>query len=64
MCPIKTKKDTKNYIVPSVSAQAHLKRNRSMQPLRSSVPRIVCDLTLEEVPLSLIDVSVYTYRIL
>lgn len=64
MCPTRTKKDTKNYIVPSVSAQAHLKRNRSTQPLRSSVPRIVCDLILEEVPLSLIDVRIHTRLIL
>ncbi|KAJ8964860.1 hypothetical protein NQ314_004578 [Rhamnusium bicolor] len=55
MCPNRTKKHTKNYIVPSVSAQAHIKRNRSTQPLRSSTPRIVCDLLLEEVPLTLVD---------
>ncbi|KAJ8920133.1 hypothetical protein NQ315_011790 [Exocentrus adspersus] len=51
----KAKRDLKSYIVPSVSAQARLKRNCSTQPLRSSTPRIVCDLTLEEVPLQLID---------
>lgn len=57
MCPIKAKKSTKNYIIPSVSAQAHIKRNRSTQPLRSSTPRIICDLILEEVLLTLVDVS-------
>ncbi|KAJ8945035.1 hypothetical protein NQ318_019029 [Aromia moschata] len=55
MCPNKAKKNIKNCIVPSVSAQAHLKRNRSTQPLRSSTPRIICDLILEEVPLTLVD---------
>nr|CAI5831312.1 unnamed protein product [Callosobruchus analis] len=40
MSPGKIKKTTKNYIVPSVSVQAHLKRNRSTHPLRSSTPRI------------------------
>lgn len=46
------------YILAPVSAQAQIKRNRSEQPLRSAdTPRIVCDLSLEEVPLSLIDVS-------
>ncbi|CAH1990127.1 unnamed protein product [Acanthoscelides obtectus] len=55
MSPGKIKKTTKNYIVPSVSVQAHLKRNRSTHPLRSTTPRIVCDLIVEEVALSLID---------
>lgn len=54
---IKLKKHIKNYILPSVSAQAHLKRNCSTQPLRSSTPRIACDLMLKEVHLTLIDVS-------
>lgn len=53
----KLKKHIKNYILPCVSAQAHLKRNCSTQPLRSSTPRIVCDLILEEVHLTLVDVS-------
>ncbi|KAF7280409.1 hypothetical protein GWI33_006075 [Rhynchophorus ferrugineus] len=52
----KSKKTLKHYIVPSVSAQAHLKRNRSMEPLRSNTtPRIICDLLLEEVPLNIVD---------
>lgn len=57
MCPNKTRKCTRNYIIPSVSAQAHIKRNRSTQPLRSSTPRIISDLILEEVLLTLVDVS-------
>lgn len=57
MCPNRTRRCTGHYIMPSVSAQAHVKRNRSTQPLRSSTPRIVCDLILEEVPLTLCDVS-------
>ncbi|GLH07616.1 Vacuolar protein sorting-associated protein 13D [Gryllus bimaculatus] len=45
-----------HFILAPVSAQAHVKRNRSEQPLRSRTqPRIVCDLHLEEVPLTLID---------
>ncbi|KAJ8974057.1 hypothetical protein NQ317_002303 [Molorchus minor] len=55
MSPNQTRRSTKNYIVPSVSAQAHLKRNRSTQPLRSNTPRIVSDLILEEVLLTLVD---------
>ncbi|XP_069683777.1 intermembrane lipid transfer protein Vps13D isoform X2 [Periplaneta americana] len=44
------------FVLSPVSAQAHIKRNRSEQPLRSRTqPRIVCDLHLEEVPLSLTD---------
>lgn len=47
-----------SFLLSPVSAQAHVKRNRSEQPLRSRFqPRIVCDLHLEEVPLSLFDVS-------
>jgi len=46
------------FVLSPVSAQAHIKHNRSEQPLRSRTqPRIVCDLHLEEVPLSLTDVS-------
>lgn len=56
MPPTKAKKSIKDYVLPSVSAQAHLKRNCSTQPLRSSAPRIVCDLILEDVPLTLVDV--------
>lgn len=47
------------YLVAPVSACAHLQRNRSEQPLRSKdTPRVVCDLTLDQVPLSLVDVSI------
>lgn len=46
------------FVLSPVSARAHIKRNRSEQPLRSRTqPRVVCDLHLEEVPLSLTDVS-------
>uniref|UniRef100_A0AAR5PHD2 UBA domain-containing protein n=1 Tax=Dendroctonus ponderosae TaxID=77166 RepID=A0AAR5PHD2_DENPD len=52
----KARKTIKDYIVPTVSAVAHLKRNKSIQPLRSSsTPRIECDLILEDVPLTLVD---------
>jgi vacuolar protein sorting-associated protein 13D len=46
------------FLLSPVSAQAHVKRNGSEKPLRSRTqPRIICDLHLEEVPLSLTDVS-------
>lgn len=46
------------YVVHPVSAQARLKRDRSEAPLRTrSRPRIVCDLILNEVRLTLNDVS-------
>ncbi|XP_047110726.1 vacuolar protein sorting-associated protein 13D [Schistocerca piceifrons] len=45
-----------HFLMSPVSAQAHIKRNRSEQPLRSKTqPRIVCDLQLDEVPLTLVD---------
>lgn len=47
---------THKFLLSPVSAQAHVKRNRSELPLRSHLePRIVCDLHLGEVPLSLYD---------
>ena len=47
-----------NYLISPVSAQAHLKRDRSETPLRTrSRPRLVCDLILNEVQLTLNDVS-------
>jgi vacuolar protein sorting-associated protein 13D len=52
------------FVLSPVNAQAHVKRNRSEKPLRSRTqPRIICDLHLEEVPLSLTDVS-YKYVLL
>lgn len=46
------------YIISPVSAQAHLMRDRSETPLRTrSRPRLVCDLVLNEVQLTLNDVS-------
>lgn len=46
------------YLVSPVSAQAHLKRDRSETPLRTrSRPRLVCELVLNEVQLTLNDVS-------
>lgn len=51
-----------HFLIAPVSAQAHIKHNRSEQPLRSkSQPRVVCDLHLEQVPLSLVDVRSYYY---
>lgn len=44
------------YIISPVSAQAHLMRDRSETPLRTrSRPRLVCDLVLNEVQLTLND---------
>lgn len=46
------------YIVSPVSAQARFKRDRSEMPLRTrSRPRLTCDLILNEVQLTLSDVS-------
>ncbi|XP_012282695.1 vacuolar protein sorting-associated protein 13D isoform X2 [Orussus abietinus] len=46
------------YILPSVNARAHIKRDRSEKPLRSiNKPRIVLDLLLDQVPLSITDVQ-------
>lgn len=48
------------YVISPVSAQAHLKRDRSETPLRTrSRPRLVCDLILNEVQLTLNDVSLF-----
>lgn len=48
-----------SYILSPVHAVAHFKRNRSEKPLRSRThPRVVCDLLLDQVPLSLTDVSI------
>ncbi|KAJ3643178.1 hypothetical protein Zmor_025903 [Zophobas morio] len=56
MSPNQTSKQIRHYILAPVSSQAHVKRNRSEQPLRSSdTPRLVCDLILDQVPLTLID---------
>lgn len=47
------------YIVSPVSAQAKFKRDRSEMPLRTrSRPRLTCDLVLNEVQLTLNDVSI------
>lgn len=49
----------KKHILSPVNARAHIKRDRTERPLRSvNKPRIVVDLLLDEVPLSLTDVSV------
>ncbi|XP_076236647.1 vacuolar protein sorting 13D [Calliopsis andreniformis] len=48
----------KMYILLPVSARAHIKRDRSVRPLRSTnKPRIVVDLLLDDVPLCLTDVQ-------
>lgn len=53
-------KSKHEYIVSPVSAQAHLKRDRSEMPLRTrSRPRLTCDLILNEVQLTLSDVCDY-----
>lgn len=50
-------RNTHEYLLSPVNAQAHVKRNRSELPLRSKTnPRIICDLTLDQVPLSLTEV--------
>lgn len=48
------------YLMKPVSAKAHIKRDRSEQPLRSkTIPRIVSDVCLEEVSLTLADVCFF-----
>lgn len=51
-----------DYILSPVDAHAHVKRNRSEKPIRhKGNPRIVCDLTLEDVPLALSDVRIIIF---
>ncbi|XP_071874811.1 vacuolar protein sorting 13D isoform X1 [Bombus fervidus] len=48
----------KNHILLPVNARAHIKRDRSERPLRSTnKPRMVVDLLLDDVPLCLTDVQ-------
>lgn len=48
--------DLRSYIVRPVSGYAHVTRNRSEAPLRStSEPRIVCELQLDSVPVAFAD---------
>ncbi|XP_076758070.1 vacuolar protein sorting 13D isoform X2 [Xylocopa sonorina] len=48
----------KNHILSPVNARAHIKRDRSERPLRStSRPRMIVDLLLDDVPLCLTDVQ-------
>ncbi|XP_043601959.1 vacuolar protein sorting-associated protein 13D isoform X2 [Bombus pyrosoma] len=48
----------KNHILLPVNARAHIKRDRSERPLRSTnKPRMIVDLLLDDVPLSLTDVQ-------
>lgn len=50
--------DSHNFILPPVSAEARIKRNRSSDHMHSSKhPRIICDLQLETVSILLTDVS-------
>lgn len=52
------------YIISPVSAQARFKRDRSEMPLRTrSRPRLTCDLVLNEVQLTLNDVSKFLFII-
>ena len=54
-----SKKVKQSYILSPVSAKAHIKRDRSERPLRSAnKPRIVLDLSLDQVPLALTDVRI------
>ncbi|XP_046414322.1 vacuolar protein sorting-associated protein 13D isoform X1 [Neodiprion fabricii] len=51
-----SKKGKHKHILSPVSAQAHIKRDRSERPLRSvNKPRLIVDLLLDQVPLSVID---------
>lgn len=55
------------FVISPVSAVAHLQRERSEQPLRSHTrPRLNCQLSLDEVPLILTNVSIiiilYTFK--
>ncbi|RZF46007.1 hypothetical protein LSTR_LSTR006773 [Laodelphax striatellus] len=48
--------DNHEFLLTPVSGAAHIKRNRSEQALRSrNQPRIICDLLLEDVPITLSD---------
>ncbi|XP_053983789.1 intermembrane lipid transfer protein Vps13D isoform X2 [Hylaeus volcanicus] len=48
----------KKHILSPVSARAHIKRDRSERPLRSTnKPRIIVDLLLDDVPLCITDVQ-------
>lgn len=52
------KPDQTSFVLSPVSAQARLKRNRSELPLRfRTQPRVVCDLILDSMQLSISDVS-------
>lgn len=54
-----SKKAKHVHILSPVSARAHIKRDRSERPLRSiSKPRLIVDLLLDQVPLSITDVSI------
>ncbi|GFW33199.1 vacuolar protein sorting-associated protein 13D [Trichonephila clavipes] len=49
---------THEYILAPVNADAHLTRNCSSKPLRSRfTPRIICDINLQKIPLSLSEVQ-------
>ncbi|XP_075234181.1 vacuolar protein sorting 13D [Lycorma delicatula] len=53
-CFSESKQYKHDFLLSPVSAACHIKRNRSEHALRSrNHPRIVCDLHLEEVPLTL-----------
>jgi len=53
-----SKNKIQRHILSPVNARAHIKRDRTERPLRSiNKPRIVVDLLLDEVPLSITDVS-------
>lgn len=48
----------RQFVLNHVSGVAHIKRNRSSEPLRSkSTPRIICDVLFNEFPIVISDVS-------
>lgn len=56
MSSLGTQTSIHSHLVAPVSGYAHVTRNCSETPLRSaSTPRIVCELCLDEVPISLAD---------
>lgn len=55
MASTQNAKFAKHYVVSPVSAKAQIKRNRSELPLKSDSPRIVCDLQLDDVPITILD---------
>lgn len=50
-----------SFILSPVSGKANMKKNRSVDPLRSrTTPRIICDVMFDDFPVTLTDVSCLT----